>query len=182
VEIATPAPRLLVRFETTETAAVEQAAHVATIAVPHSPAVTVVHGAEEEACWRAHHALVGQADSVLLRVNVVPTRIAETLASLEPPAAAHGLRVRAIGRALLGALLIAVDGDAAAISDLVHQLRATVQAAAGHVAVLSGPAAVTSRVPVWDDLGAAAGIMRAVKAQFDPHGTLCPGGGPGGLA
>jgi glycolate oxidase FAD binding subunit len=182
VEVALPGPRLLVRFETTPTAAAEQAAHVMGLAVLHGAAARVLDGAAEDACWTAHHASVSGGDGALLRVSVLPTHVAGTLANLEQRAATDRLRVQAIGRALLGSLLVQVDGEAAAIADLIQHIRPLVRTPAGHLSVLSAPAAVTAAVPVWDELGAATGIMRAVKAQFDPHGTLCPGGGPGGLA
>lgn len=180
VDVAVPGPRVLVRFETTETAAVEQAAHVMTLAAPLGGTATLLHGAAEDEVW-AVHARLGRAAGALLRVNVVPAQVGATLAALDAQASSDGVRLEAAGRALLGALLVHLDGDAAAITRIIGTLRAAVGASAGHVAVLSAPPAIASAVAVWDDVGGAAAIMRAVKAQFDPRGTLCPGGGPGGL-
>ncbi len=182
VEVALPGPRLLVRFETTETAAVQQAAHAETLAAAAGAHARVLHGADESACWHGHDAAVHHPGGVLLRLNVLPTDVAGVLAALEQRASLHGLRLHAAGRALLGCLLVHADGESAALVELIRHLRTAARPPAGHVAVLSAPAAVTHAVPVWEDLGGAAAIMRAVKAQFDPRGTLCPGGGPGGLA
>jgi FAD/FMN-containing dehydrogenase len=33
----------------------------------------------------------------------------------------------------------------------------------------------------WGEIGDSLRMMRAVKARFDPHGTLNPGRGPGGI-
>ena len=40
------------------------------------------------------------------------------------------------------------------------------------------PVPVERRLDAWGDLGDSRRTMQAVKARFDPHGTLSPGRGP----
>jgi FAD/FMN-containing dehydrogenase len=67
------------------------------------------------------------------------------------------------------------------VAQWVNRVRASV-GSRGHAAVLHAPARVSRQVSRWGDLGSNAALIQAVKAQFDPRHTLCPGGGPGGLA
>ncbi len=182
VEIDAPGPRLLVRFETTATAADEQAAHVMGLTVQHGATAALLQGAAETDAWTAYTAAMAQDGGTLLKLSVLPSRVNATLDLVARHATAAGLRWHLAGRATLGVLLAHCDGDSHGVVSLVSALRRSVADASGHVAVLFGPPDVAASVAPWNDVGAAAQVMRAVKAQFDPHGTLCPGGGPGGLA
>ena len=141
---------------------------------------TLVDGAAEAAIWTEHAASVKSDTDTLLRVSALPTQVGPLLGLLD--AQASGVRWRLAGRALLGVILVSLAGEPSAVAGVIAAVRRLTASAAGHVAVLMAPAAVAASTPAWDDLGGAAAVMRAVKAQFDPHGTLCPGGGPGGLA
>lgn len=174
--------RLLVRFESTATAADAQAAHVAGLAPVHGMDATLVQGADEAEVWADYEAAYRPDSGTMLKVGVLPGQVAAVLESIAAQARAGGLAWRAGGRATLGVLLVHVDGAAASVATFAGALRSAAAAAHGHVAVLSAPADVRAAVPPWDDVGPSAAIMRLVKAQFDPHGTLCPGGGPGGTA
>lgn len=179
-EVQAPGVRLLVRFETTATAAEEQAAHVLSLAAAQGASATLVDGTAEAALWAAHAGRVQTETDTLLRVSALPTQVGPLLGVLDTHGA--GVQWRLAGRALLGVILVSLAGEPSSVAAVIAAVRRLVTNTAGHVAVLMAPAAVAAMTPVWDDLGGAAAVMRAVKAQFDPHGTLCPGGGPGGLA
>lgn len=180
VEVQAPRVRLLVRFETTATAAEEQAAAVLSLAARHGATATLLDGARESATWIEHEARPSSDTATLVRISALPTQVGPLLGLLD--AQTVGVSWRLAGRALLGIILVTLEGDASAVSRVIAAVRQLTATTAGHVAVLMAPPAVASRSAVWDDVGGAAAVMRAVKAQFDPHGTLCPGGGPGGLA
>lgn len=180
VEVQAPVVRLLVRFETTATAAEEQAAAVLSLAARHDAAATLLDAAGESAVWIDHGTRPGGDTATLLRVSALPTQVGPLLGLLDAQTA--GVSWRLAGRALLGIILVTLDGDASAVSRVIAAVRQLTTATAGHVAVLMAPSEVTARNAIWDEVGGAAVVMRAVKAQFDPHGILCPGGGPGGLA
>lgn len=180
VEVQAPRVRLLVRFETTATAAEEQAAAVLSLAARHGATATLLDGARESAVWLEHETRPGSDTATLVRISALPTQVGPLLGLLDAETA--GVSWRLVGRALLGIILVTLDGDAAGVSRVIAAVRQLTATTAGHVAVLMAPPAVASGSAVWDDVGGAGAVMRAVKAQFDPHGTLCPGGGPGGLA
>jgi len=176
-----PAARLLVRFETTTAAADAQAAQIVSLAIERGGSATILHGAAESDTWETYQAALRSASGALVRLSVLPTDVIPVLKDIERHAADLGLAWRLGGRATLGALVLRVDGEPAGVVRLTQNLRAFASALSGHVAVVAGPSAVMQAVAVWDDVGPAAVVMRAVKRQFDPSGTLCPGGGPGGL-
>jgi glycolate oxidase FAD binding subunit len=181
VEIGAPDPRLLVRFETTASAADHQASHVARLAAARGAASTVLDGAAEADAWLAHETGTRQTAGTLLKLALLPTEVPTVLTLVEREAG-PAIAWRAAGRATLGVLFVHLDGPAPAVAALVGALRRTARARDGHLAILTAPADVTAIAPRWDDLGPAAQLMRAVKAQFDPHGTLCPAVAPGGLS
>jgi len=182
-EVAWPDTRCLLRFETTVAAAEQQAAVLTRLAAHHGATAEILTETEEKPCWERHATSVRRHAGTLLRVGVLPVDLPKLLTALQSLASESGLRVVAIGRALLGAVLVHVDGDHAQTAALVGQLRTRLKSANGHVSVLATDPEVAHATPRWDEVGnpAVQQLMRAVKAQFDPRGTLCPGGGPGGL-
>lgn len=66
----------------------------------------------------------------------------------------------------------------AACSRLVASLKALrreCERRSGHLILYRAPRALKRELDVWGDVGATAGLMRALKRQFDPHGILNPG-------
>ncbi len=59
--------------------------------------------------------------------------------------------------------------------DLIEAARALATGAGGTLLVTSAPPAVKERIDVWGDAGGASALMRKMKEQFDPRGTLNPG-------
>jgi glycolate dehydrogenase FAD-binding subunit len=176
-----PARRVLVRFETTPAAADAQAAQVASLAVERAGSAGIFHGAAESETWEAYESALRSAPGTLVKLAVLPTDVTPLLKEVERLTTDLDLTWHLGGRATLGTLVLRANGDTAAVVRLTHGLRAFTSARSGHVAVVTGPPDVMQSVAVWDDVGPAALVMRSVKAQFDPTGTLCPGGGPGGL-
>jgi glycolate oxidase FAD binding subunit len=67
------------------------------------------------------------------------------------------------------------------IADVLREWRQIARAGGGHAVLERAPLTVKSRVPVWDEPGAAERIMRRIKAQLDPRGILNPGRFVGGI-
>jgi glycolate oxidase FAD binding subunit len=72
------------------------------------------------------------------------------------------------------------SGIEAAVS-AIEPARAAAVAAGGSLVVTSAPVEVKQRIDVWGDQGEALPLMRALKHQFDPKGTLNPGRFVGGI-
>ena len=114
--------------------------------------------------WERLRALAGSPDGVVLRLGIPATRIA---AAIE---AARGLRATAWGHVAAGSVVVhapAIDVTS------VRVLRRNVEAEGGFLIVESGPPALRA---VVDPLGAGTvALVRSLKQQFDPAGTLSPG-------
>ena len=63
----------------------------------------------------------------------------------------------------------------------IEEARRQATEAGGALVVAAAPVAVKRRIDVWGDAGSALPLMRRLKQQFDPRGTLNPGRFIGGL-
>jgi glycolate oxidase FAD binding subunit len=178
IEVEAPSPRLLVRFETTEAAARQQAESARRLFDQAGAPARVHLDEDERTLWRLHERRVQEGGDVLFKISVLPTDLAGVFAQLDQTPAS--VTWRAAGRAALGLLLVRLAGAPEVLSDLVLRLRAHVASRGGHLVVLQSPPPVRARVDPWGELGHVS-LMRAVKARFDPHNVLSPGCGPGGI-
>jgi glycolate oxidase FAD binding subunit len=181
IELQAPRYRLLIRFETTEAAAIRQAQSALDLVKAAQLTAAVVEGEQEAAAWSDHESLVWKPGGMILKVSILPTEVAGALTELERLAGTTGIAYAVIGRAALGVLAIRVDaGDDAAVTG-VEALRRTAARRGGTAIVLRAASGVMARIDPWGDLGPATAVMQAVKSQFDPRNTLSPGRGPTGL-
>jgi glycolate oxidase FAD binding subunit len=136
--------------------------------------------------WRQHaEASPLRPDAISLRIATVASRLGETARGIEDAVgrAATPASVTVWGCAPLGVLRAQVLGagarEAAAI---VARLRDVVAPVDGSVVVERAPAEVRAAVDPWGPVAPGAlDLMRAIKRQFDPEGTLNPGRFVGGL-
>jgi glycolate oxidase FAD binding subunit len=108
----------------------------------------------------------------------LPTSVPELLAHVEHLAAEQGAAYTVTGRAALGILFVRIGGSASRQAEVVAALRRDATAKRGSAVLLSAPADIQKRLGVWGSNGDAVPVMRAVKARFDPQGTLNPGREP----
>jgi glycolate oxidase FAD binding subunit len=131
------------------------------------------------------------ADATLIRIAFWAGELAAVLDAVDAAASAAGLDPQVGGSAAAGVLYAAVPPGAepAAVAELVAALRAAGPLAAagddgppsrGSAVVLHAPAAVRGAVDVWGPVPSA-GLMRAVKEQFDPGYRMAPGRFAGGI-
>jgi len=113
---------------------------------------------------------------------------AETKASLPPSKvrdymrALDGLAGETVAYPTTGFVLAKLlDADAGALASAIAEARRIAEELGGSLVVTSAPAEVKRRVDVWGDPGNALALMRRLKEQFDPKGTLNPGRYVGGL-
>jgi glycolate dehydrogenase FAD-binding subunit len=179
VEIQAPAPRLLVRFETTDVAAQQQADAVVALAKESSATATIVDGDVEAALWAEHARRPWAGGGAVVKITLLPSTVPATLAWLAD--AMHGCEFDVVGRAGVGVLLARIGGDVERQARVLTALRERLPAPTGSVVLVRGSDDLKSRVDPWGPLGGGIGVMRAIKRQFDPLGILNPGRGPGGL-
>src|SRR5262249_43552164 len=112
--------------------------------------------------------------AAVLRVSVLPTDIGDVLEAANRPG------LRALAHAANGVVRLAV-ADPAEVAPLVRELRRRAARRGGLVGVERARSEATSGVDVWGDVGEGLGLMRRLKAAFDPGGILAPGRFVGGL-
>jgi len=178
IEVEAPLPRLLVRFETTEAAARQQADSARRLLDDAGAPARMHLDDDERDLWRRHDQAAQTGGDVLVKVSVLPTHLPGVLAALyQAPAS---ITWSAAGRAALGVVVVRFAGPVEPLIDLILRLRAHVRASGGHLVVLESPPPFSEHVDPWGDLENTS-LMRAVKARFDPCNVLSPGSGPGGI-
>ena len=181
VELQLPPPRVLIRFESVETAAAQQASDAAELAEGHGGKTEVVAGDEERALWEAHARRPWEGPGAVVKLSLLPGDLQATLTWLEEATRTRRVAYELAGRAGLAVLYLRLDGSAEAQAELVTALRGRLPAGHGSAMITRGAPQLKSLVDVWGPIGDGLRIMREVKSRFDPTGVLNPGRGPGGL-
>ncbi len=122
-------------------------------------------------------------DVTILRISLLPSHIPALLERL--PAASQALTYPTTGLALVRLDASQIDGTVTFVQDI----RRWAEGSGGSLVVTSAPLAVKQRIDVWGDPSTSSGrsagsallLMRRLKEQFDPRGTLNPGRFVGGI-
>jgi glycolate oxidase FAD binding subunit len=193
LEIETLPSRLLIRFESTESAADRQAAMAQQLCSARSLPTSLVASDAEMKLWQAHEDAFNEPGATLVKIAVLPGQVADVIELVERVALRFGLAWRLGGRAALGVLYLRLTSDHAETADAdtgadearhanaVEELRRNARARGGSAVIVSAASGVIDRVGAWGDVGDGWPLMRALKSRFDPHAILNPGRGPGGL-
>jgi len=179
IELQVPPGNVLVRFETIDVAAEQQASAIVEIAECVGCRASVVAPDQETALWDAHSRRPWGGEGAVIKVALLPTDIPATLGWLAD--AASGADYDVVGRAGVGVLLARIGGDAAHQARLLNGLRDRLPPQRGSAVLLRGSDALKSSVDPWGPIGDGLAVMRTLKHRFDPNGILNPGAGPGGL-
>jgi glycolate oxidase FAD binding subunit len=179
LEFATHPLRLVVRFESIEASVGQQSDTAAKLIAENGYRTQVLSGSEEAQYWKTHGQLADDAGGALLKVSVLPTDLAETLAVIERLAGKRGYV--AAGRAGAGVFLLRITEEVQLQRRVIEGLRDALQIGRGSAVIVNGSPELKQHVDVWGPIGNGLAVMKAVKQQFDPTGILSPGRGPGGL-
>jgi glycolate oxidase FAD binding subunit len=142
------------------------------------------------------------APTALVRLSVLPARVAEVIEQCAAAARAVGLRAAFNAQAGVGSISAALSGDhpearapgggplsspgttidgrettTQSLDRIVATLgdwRTAARAAGGHAVIESAALAIKERIDPWDQPGSALRIMRRIKAELDPKGILNP--------
>ncbi|MBX0328160.1 FAD-binding oxidoreductase [Oscillochloris sp. ZM17-4] len=131
-------------------------------------------GGEEDALWDAAAAVADTAtapDEALIRLSAAPAELREALAHAEALAGRRGLGLSVSARALSGVAYLRARGALADLAGLYGDLGARWR----HAHLLAGPDGLLAGAPTWGAPHAALALMRAIKAELDPYGTMNPG-------
>jgi glycolate oxidase FAD binding subunit len=131
--------------------------------------------------WRTYDRVLAESGPTVLRVCTLATRLAPTLDEVHASLGDTGVTVT--GCAPLGLLRVALrQEEPALLAKAIERLRAFVADADGSVVVERGSTALRTSLDPWGPVPAGPlALMRALKQEFDPRGTLNPGRFVGGL-
>lgn len=74
-----------------------------------------------------------------------------------------------------GIIRIALDPTEGSLADRIRRLRSSAAASNGSLIIEKAPAEIRRQVDPWGDVGSTAGLMRAIKLNFDPKSIFNPG-------
>lgn len=152
-------PELDILFEGTEAGIAAQQAQVQTLI-----GADLAEASQET--WQAREQLWPASEgAAIAKVSVLPSRIAWLTQQIGKAAKEWMMLAHATGL-----VTVHMQGD-------WSKLRNTVEADGGSLVLLTPVAGMDA----WGSAGDALGLMRALKAQFDPKGTLNPGRFVGGI-
>jgi glycolate oxidase FAD binding subunit len=160
---------LLVRFETTAQAAERMAESITGVCADAAATPTIVAGETEAQVWQQHRDAVWQPSHTVAKVSLLPTEVGPLLAALDRHSAAQWA---VAGRAALGVLIIALEGEPAALVSALQTLDQQATAAKGFVSLLQASPDVRERFAPTRRPSPLDTVKKVVKARFDPDGTL----------
>jgi glycolate oxidase FAD binding subunit len=169
------APVIDVRFEGTDAGI---AAQTETLRKLAAPAAEIAAGDE---VWRARQELWSSAEAAAIaKLSVLPATVAETCGRIRDLSDSQSVRWSAVVQGTgLGWLRLEAS-SAPAIHQVLQTLRSEFEHLGGSLVMLHRPATLPA-IEAWGSVGGAFPLMRNVKQQFDPRGTLNPGRFIGGI-
>jgi len=146
----------------------------------------VLKGEDDRNFWiRVRDFALASTASVILRSNVVISKLTETLGNYEKMAQASGVDCALIGHAGNGILTSYIlDYGAAKMGPVVDLIGKFTDEAAkheGNLIVESSPRDLKERISVWGRPRSDEVVMRRLKETVDPGGVLNPGRFVGGI-
>jgi len=168
------APVVDVLLEGTEAGLAAQEAEIRELAKPASVS------AGSSAIWAAREELWSAGDGgAIAKLSVLPSELEATIEHVADLASRHGASWEAVMQAT-GLGWLRLGAPAEALRAMLQELRASVEEHGGSLVVLRQPSGV-EQIDAWGSGGDALPLMRAVKQQLDPRGTLSPGRFVGGI-
>ena len=126
--------------------------------------------------------MAGLMSALALRESGAFTTIDVFEQTRTPSTAGAGLNIPPHGARLSPWLRVGLDGgDPASYAAAVEALRSLVDVGGGSGVIVRAPLEVKRAVDVWGPAGDAVSLMRRVKQQYDPAGTMSPGRFVGGI-
>ena len=179
IELQWPPARLLVRFESVESAVEPQVDEVCRLgaAGDSSCRSTVYRDDEESTLWEAH-ARRWDEPGTLVKISTLLDAVVPTLTWLREACAGRNVEMSAQGRAGLGVVDVRMDGEIEPQAQLIRELRDRFEIGSGSAVVRRAAPELRRSVDPWGPIGDGLPVMQAIKQRFDPDGRLNPGRGP----
>jgi glycolate oxidase FAD binding subunit len=167
-------PRIDILFEGTLPGLEAQQAHLRDLVAPMPVTET---GAE---AWAARQNLWSFAKTeAVAKISLLPAEIATIFNAVRRVTSAHHTQWSALMQAT-GLGMLHLDGASENLRASLQELRAVLERGGGSLVILRHPADMAP-VDAWGEAGDAQSLMRAIKQQLDPRGTLNPARFAGGI-
>lgn len=147
-----------------------------------APGLERLEAESSDAFWRAFHQELPAGSGLVVRAGVTLAELPALLAaSLET--GLEAARVAGAGHGVLRLFASPAEDDEALDewALFLRRWRARAEALGGSAVVEKAPDRLRPRFPAWGTPPPSIGLMRAVKARFDPRGVLNPGRFVGGI-
>jgi len=132
--------------------------------------------------WSAREALwSGSEPALICKCGVLPSQLSTLCGVVGRVAEPLGLAWKVVAQAVGLAFVRLSGSQEQALPAAAAKLRSELEQLSGTLAVLHCPPAVKKDIEVWGSTGDAQALMRRVKEQLDPTGTLNPGRFVGGI-
>lgn len=117
-----------------------------------------------------------------LRAMLLPSHVAEFMLHVRQLASAGRLAVTSVAYPTTGLVLLTADvAPVEGFVELTRSARRWAEEAGGSLVVEAAPPEVKRAIDVWGEPGSSFDLMKQLKQQFDPSGTLNPGRYVGGI-
>lgn len=142
-----------------------------------------------EPLWEGIRGLADASDPArpLLKLAVPPAASVAAFERLRSLAQGRGFAPLLVAHAGVGLVYARLErrewseADLESLAALAGEARAFARAQGGSLVVESCPRGLKERIDVWGEIGPPLRLMRALKEQLDPRGTLNPGRYVGGI-
>jgi glycolate oxidase FAD binding subunit len=130
--------------------------------------------------WAARQQLASLAKTeAVAKVSMLPAEIATVFDAVRRVTSAQHARWSTVMQAT-GLGLLRLDGATEQLHAALQELRAVLERGGGSLVILRRPSDMAP-LDAWGEAGDAQPLMRAIKQQLDPSGTLNPARFAGGI-
>jgi glycolate oxidase FAD binding subunit len=120
--------------------------------------------------WRAT-----ESTSAVLKAGVVISDVPRVFLILDELYEKYRVHAYASARAANGVIAILIKGDSDSVREAVKELRGFTESSGGSLVVMEASPDIKAGIDVWGEIGTSIGLMRKIKAGFDPENILNPG-------
>lgn len=117
----------------------------------------------------------GMPEDVEVKINALPTDLAEVIESTLSCARQGDVTPHFRGHAGSGISFVNMTGDSDALAVCIRDLRQRIMQLGGTLVIRQASPDLKQAVEVWGPAGDALSVMRRLKERFDPRSTLNPG-------
>jgi glycolate oxidase FAD binding subunit len=131
--------------------------------------------------WSARERLFSDPEACVIQLSLLPTQWPAFIDRTRKPTANDDCRWHIVAQSAGVGTMSVTDSNPARLAATIKSIRADVEQVGGSLVILQRPRQLKELVDVWPTGSNAIPLMRRIKQQFDPHGTLSPGRFIGGI-